>query len=148
MENNDVYRIDKTVTIDATVAKIWAALTQPAMLVQWVDDNPVNIDMDACVGGIIMFNGNLHGISYTGKAIIEHCTPCEKIICRYWNSLSEFTDEPGNYSTLQFTLMSAGNATQLHLQQHNFITYANYRHWDMYWHVTLHIIRRLAEANQ
>ncbi|MGZ4034030.1 MAG: SRPBCC family protein [Bacteroidia bacterium] len=137
--------VNKTITIDATVAIVWKTLTDPELIRRWMSDYEINIISEWKVGSSIISKGDLHGINFENKGIILQFEPEKIFEYTFWSTLSEQADIPENYSVITFRLSPTGNKTTLIFMQKNFIAETTFKHSDFYWRVTLETIKKLIE---
>ncbi|MCW3121393.1 MAG: Activator of Hsp90 ATPase 1 family protein [Flavipsychrobacter sp.] len=138
---------NKTVVINTTASQVWAALTQPLLMKQWMSEPGINIITDWKVGGSFIINGDLHGIPFenTGK-VLQYSTECV-LAYSHSSSLSNLPDVPGSYSVFEFRLTPVEDGTNLTLTITNFPTEAIYRHLVFYWNVTLELLKKFIEQD-
>lgn len=118
--------IEKNVTMAAPIEQVWAALTDPAAIGAWMDDEQAALDL--CVGGAVAFFGGA-----TTGAVTKRRKP---------NAL-EYTwrqDEwPAKWrdSVVRWKLTRAGAGTKVHLTHDTFPNQAERdshdEGWDVYW---------------
>ena len=135
----------KTVTIHAPVAKVWTALTDQALIKQWMIDAELQVITDWQTGSSIIFKGSLHWINFENKGTILQFEPEKAFQYNYWSTLSDLPDVPENYTMVGFTLNPTKTETTLVLSLSNFPNEVIYKHLDFYWTVTLDILKKLCE---
>jgi len=138
--------IAKTIAIHASPSKVWSALTEPALMKQWITDAEIDIISTWKTGDPIIYRGDLHGISFENKAVILQFEAEAVFEYTFWSSLSEQPDLPENYAVINFTLTSSGTDTTLAFTQTGFGTEVIYQHFNFYWNTTLYLIKKLCEA--
>jgi uncharacterized protein YndB with AHSA1/START domain len=138
--------IDKTISISASPSKVWGALTEPVLIKQWITDAKIDIISTWEVGAPIIYQGDLHGISFENKAMILQFEADTIFKYTFWSSLSEQPDHAENYSVITFNLTLSGTDTTLALTQTGFGTEVIYQHFNFYWNTALHLIKQLCEA--
>lgn len=134
--------VQKHITIDATAALVWNALTNNALLQEWMADEALDIKSDWKLGSNVLISGRANG-SHTYKGcVLKHET--EKLL-RYssWADVSNLPDEIQNYSIIEFTLSAKGNQTLLTLTHSNLIAEAAFEHSNFYWNTALHALKQL-----
>src|SRR5690349_16280603 len=114
--------ISKTIHINAPASKVWAALTEPAILRAWTTEWEMDIISTWQPGTPLIIRGNLHGIPYENKGVILQSEPASVLQYTYWSSLSQHADIPENYSLITFRFSSSGDTTTLTFTQTNFQT--------------------------
>jgi len=137
--------VTKAVTIHAPAASVWAALTEPALMQQWMAERPLEIITDWTVGSPIVIRGQLHGINFVNNGKVLACEPEQQLTYTQLSSISHLPDVPENYAVLSFRLTPAGSATELTVTVHNFATEVIYKHLAFYWPVALGVCKRFVE---
>ena len=94
-------------TIQAPVDKVWQALTDPAMIKEYLFGT--NTITDWKPGSEIIFQGEYEGKQYWDKGIILENELNRKISYSYWSGFSGLEDKPENYSTVTYTLEPVEN---------------------------------------
>lgn len=143
--NND--SLSKTIHILAPAQQVWAALTIPALMKQWMSDDEIHIHTTWEKNSPLYIHGNLHGLKYENKGTIIACEPAHQLVYTFWSSLSQVADIPENYSIIQFALQEAKNTTTLTLTQTHFLTAVIYHHFNFYWNVAIALIKKQSEGN-
>lgn len=138
--------ISKTIHINAPASKVWAALTEPAILRAWMTEWEMDIISTWQPGTPLIIRGNLHGIPYENKGVILQSEPASVLQYTYWSSLSQHADIPENYSLITFRFSSSGNTTTLTFTQTNFQTDVIYKHFNFYWNTALELMKKVAES--
>ena len=137
----------KTVIINATSSKVWAALTQPALMKEWMSEPGINIITDWNEGAPFSINGDLHGIPFENTGTVLRFSPNSVLSYSHSSSLSNLPDVPGSYTVFEFRLTPAEGGTGLTLTITNFPTEAIYRHLAFYWNVTLELLKKFIEQD-
>jgi len=137
--------IEKTIIIDAAAEQVWAALTEPVLMKQWMSDAVTSIVTDWRVGGPLTISGVLAGKQFENTGVVLAYEPGVARRYSHLSSLSELEDKEEQYTILDFRLAPAGSQTQLTLRITNFPTEAIYRHLAFYWNVTLVILKKFIE---
>lgn len=138
--------VSKRVQISAPPAKVWAALTIPELMQQWMFETKLDILTDWSVGGPILIRGKSNGARFENKGTVLQFEPETVLQYSHLSSASRLPDVPASYSTIEFRLAAlADNQTELALTLENFPTEVIYKHLAYYWTVTLGIIKRRVE---
>lgn len=137
--------VTKTVTIKAPAARVWAALTDPVLMPQWMAESPIEIITDWMVGSPIVIRGELHGINFVNDGKVLACEPEQRLTYTQLSSISELPDVPENYAVVSFFLTPEGADTGLTVTVRNFATTAIYKHLAFYWPVALGVCKRFVE---
>jgi len=138
----------KTIQINAPTAKVWHALTSPALMPIWMSDSEINIITDWRVGSPMLIRGRLHGIPFANKGTVLQFEPEKLLHYSHLSSLSRLPDKPESYSVLEFSLLPTNQHTSLTLKVSNFPTATIYKHLAFYWGVTLERLKRMLEAQE
>ncbi|GAB3944017.1 SRPBCC domain-containing protein [Spirosoma harenae] len=143
--------IHRIIHIDAPIASVWNALTNPDAMKTWMADSVINITDLAVtwqVGSSLVIRGDLHGIPYETQGIVLNAEPEQFLQYTNWSSLSELPDTPENHSVIAFRLTSMDKATTLTFTERNFATEIIYKHSEFYWNTTLEILKKLLEESK
>lgn len=135
----------KNILIQAPAKKIWQVLTDPQWMKQWMSDAEIKVTTDWNVGGPILMQGTLHGRHFENKGIVLEFVPNQKLVYNCWSRLLGLPDKPEHYTKLSFVLNEMDEGTELIFTQEFATVYAHDKHAELYWKVTLDIIRKLAE---
>ncbi len=139
-------QVSKEIEIHATPADIWAALTQPAQMQQWMAETPIEIDTGWQVGSSIIISGPWYKARFMNTGRILVYDPCRELSYTHLSSLSRLADEEENHTVLTFTLTPVNEGlTRLYFTARRFAASAIYHHLAFYWNVTLHKIKRHVE---
>ncbi|MBV8253577.1 MAG: SRPBCC domain-containing protein [Chitinophaga sp.] len=138
--------ICKQITIHASPAKVWASLTDPALIRLWMPDIDAELTCSWEVGSEIRLEGHLHGLPFLNKGIIKKIKKEELLEYTWWSSLTEVPDVAENYSLIQFSIQTGSSyITHLSFQQSGFVSEVSLLHFNFYWNTTLALIQRLNE---
>ena len=137
--------VHKTVEINAPTAIVWQALTDPAMLPQWMAESELEIHTDWTVGNPILIRGELHHLPFENKGTVLQFVPEQLLQYTHLSSLSHLPDQPESYAIVTFQLASIATRTALTVTVSNFPTEIIYKHLAFYWPVALGSLKRLIE---
>ena len=138
-------RITKTITINAAPAAVWAALTEPALMQQWMAEEKIEILTDWQIGHPLVIRGHLHRVKFENRGQVVQFQPERLLQYTHASSLSRLPDEPSSYTTFEFRLAPVAAQTTLTLAVWNFPTEAIYKHLAFYWPVALGMVKKLVE---
>ena len=138
--------ISKTIHINAPASKVWAALTEPAIMKSWMTEWEMEIMASWQPGTPRIIRGNLQGRPEENKGTIVQSEPGYLLQYTYWSSLSQLADIPENYSLITFQLSSSGNNTTCTFTQSNFQTDVIFKHFNFYWNTALELMKKASEA--
>ncbi len=102
-------------TIDAPIAKVWDALTNPDMIKQFMFGTEAVSEWKE--GSPIVWKGNWEGKPYEDKGLILKMEPERMLQYSHFSPLSGAPDIPENYHTLTYKLSPKGDQTLVELSQ-------------------------------
>ena len=105
------------VTIAAPAADVWAALTDPARIREYMFGSTVETDWQP--GGSITWSGEYNGQPYQDKGEIIAVDPPRRLEVTHFSPLSGADDVPENYHRVAYTLTQTGPGTLVALTQDN-----------------------------
>ncbi len=105
--------ITRTIDIDAPVARVWAALTEPDLIAEWFGETAIFV---AEAGGAGAFGWAGHG---TFRVLVEHVEEPKTLIYR-WARDRDVDPVPGNSTLVRFDLEQTAGGTRLTLVESGF----------------------------
>jgi uncharacterized protein YndB with AHSA1/START domain len=144
----DSHTFNKTIHIDAPVAEVWNALTDPELMKKWISETEIEIITDWKVGNPIVMRGRLHGVKFENKGTVLQFEPEKILEYNHLSSISRLPDKPESYSVIDFRMAPDHDQTTLTVTVSNFPTETIYKHLVFYWNVTLEIIKRMVEKEE
>jgi uncharacterized protein YndB with AHSA1/START domain len=130
--------------IKAPIEKVWEALTDPAMVKQWLFGTNMSVT-EWAVGGKISYKGEWEGKTYEDKGTILEIEPGLKLVSTYWSGLSGKEDKPENYQKVTYELDPVGDDTKLTITQEGNETEASAKHSEGNWNTVLDSMKKLIE---
>jgi uncharacterized protein YndB with AHSA1/START domain len=107
----------KTVTIHATKADVWNALTNPDKVKQYMHGTQMATDWRE--GSTIVWKGEWKGRSYEDKGTVLAVKPEKLLKYTHWSPMGGSEDKPENYHTVTYELAGDDGNTTLTLIQDN-----------------------------
>ena len=141
MENGLTAR--KSIEINAPFATVWKALTDPAMIKQYMFGTEVVTDWK--VGSPIKFKGVWQGKAYEDKGTIVKLIPEKVLQYTFWSSVGGFEDAPENYANVTFSLEAKDSGSVLTVSQDNNDSESAREHSEKNWGMVLDSIKNLLE---
>ena len=89
-----------SIEINAGLAKVWKALTEPKIIAEYLHGTETITDWN--VGSKIIFQGEYEGKKYRDGGIIKEYNPNEKMSYTYFSSFSGLEDKPENYALVTY----------------------------------------------
>jgi uncharacterized protein YndB with AHSA1/START domain len=115
MKNNTTAIV--RININAPVAKIWEALTNPEIIKQYFFGTQTITDWKP--GSPIIFEGEWQGKKYKDKGTILEVEDQKCIKYSYWSPMSGIEDKPENYLIITYSLTGLNNNVTLSIKQEN-----------------------------
>ena len=129
--------------INAPASDVWAALTQPDIIKNYMMGAKVETDWKP--GHPITWNGEWKGKPYQDKGMIKAFERNRRLSMTHWSPLTPLPDEPANYHTVTYDLVPDGNRTKLTLTQEN-LTGVTAEQAKKNWQPMLDGLKRTVEA--
>ena len=130
-------------TISAPPATIWNALTNPAVIKQYMFGT--NVTSDWKEGSPIVWKGEWQGKSYEDKGVIRRMQPNRLLEYTHFSPLAGLPDKPENYHTVTIELADQPGGTQVSLSQDNNATNEAREHSEKNWNMMLASLKKLLE---
>lgn len=106
-----------SVEINAPVSKVWAGITDPDVITQYMHGTKVVTDW--AVGSPIIWKGEWKGKPYEDKGTILANEKNKLLKTTHWSPMSGSEDKPENYHTVLYELSDKAGKTVLKLTQGN-----------------------------
>jgi uncharacterized protein YndB with AHSA1/START domain len=133
-----------TVTIDASPERVWAALTDPAIIKQYMFGSDVTSDWQ--VGSTITYAGEYEGKKYEDHGEILEIRPPEVLRTTHFSPLGGKPDVPENYHEITYTLSDENGTTNVRLTQDNNGSEEEREHSAANWQQMLESLRSVVES--
>jgi uncharacterized protein YndB with AHSA1/START domain len=140
------YIAESSVSIDASAAKVWQALVDPAAVKQYMFGTTVVSDWKE--GSPITWKGEWKGRSYEDKGVILRATPGRRLSYTHFSPVSGVPDRPENYHTVTIDLSADGDRTQVALSQDNNPTEEDREHSEKNWGQMLAGLKKYVESSR
>ena len=134
----------RSVTIGAPPERIWAALTDPAQVKQYMWG--AELVSDWRQGSPIVYRGVWEGKPYEDKGTILEIDPPRLLRTSYYSPLSGKPDRPENYAEVSYSVRPADGGSELTVTQGNIPDEAGKAQAEGNWGVALEAIKKLIEG--
>ena len=111
------YIVEKTIAIAAPTNKVYEALTDSDLIIQYYPLTEVVSDWQ--LGSEIIGKGSIEGQSFTDYGKIDRLVKNKEFQYTYWSTNHETERTPENYLTIRYTLSQTDKRTVLNLEQRN-----------------------------
>jgi uncharacterized protein YndB with AHSA1/START domain len=138
------YDVTITRSIQAPTARVWSALTDPALVSKWMMGATVRSSWKK--GDPITWNGEYEGKSYSDKGEVLQVEPGRRLVHTHFSAMSGAEDKPENYHRLDWKLAADGDATKLTLVQSGAHSQAEADQFKQNWATMLDGLRHTAET--
>jgi uncharacterized protein YndB with AHSA1/START domain len=129
--------------IEAPRDKVWAALTDPEQIEEYMFGSQVVTDWKQ--GSPIVWKGEYEGSKYEDKGEIVEIEPERRLKVTHFSPLSGQEDRPENYHTLLYELEERGGKTRVSLSQDNNASKEAAEHSQANWETMLAGLKQVAE---
>lgn len=136
--------VKASITINASPAKVWEALTKPELIKQYLFGTEAISDWK--VGSSIVYKGVWEGKQYEDKGTVLEVTPEKLLVSTYWSSMSGMPDIPKNYKKVMYELEPAEGGTKLTITQDNNATEESKAHSEGNWKIVLAGLKKVVEG--
>lgn len=141
--NNKGLIAKASTTVDAPIAKVWDALTNPEVIKQFMFGTETVSEWKE--GSPIVWKGMWEGKSYEDKGVILKIEPQRMLQYSHFSPLSGAPDVPENYHTLTYELSKKGDKTLVVLSQDNNSTEEAREHSQKMWEMMLVSLKNVLE---
>jgi uncharacterized protein YndB with AHSA1/START domain len=140
---NKGLKLSTSIDINASIEKVWFALTDKEMIKQYFWGTEINTDWKK--GSPISYTGTWEGTTYEDKGFILEIEK-EKIFKHsYWSSFWGADADPEDFSVITYRLSASGSQTTLSVTQEGFKDEQSREHSLGNWNSILENIKNLAE---
>jgi uncharacterized protein YndB with AHSA1/START domain len=132
-----------SITINAPVAKVWDALTNPDEIKKFMFGTEAVSEWNE--GSPIVWKGIWEGKPYEDKGVILNIEPQRMLQYTHFSPLSGAADVPENYHTLTYELSEKGDTTLVVLSQDNISNEEEREHSQKMWEMLLVSLKDVLE---
>jgi uncharacterized protein YndB with AHSA1/START domain len=133
------------IEIEASPPEVWAALTDPELIKQYMFGSQVVTDWKQ--GSPIVWKGEYEGKEYEDKGEILEIERERRLKVTHFSPLSGDGDRPENYHTLLYELEESGRTTHVSLSQDNNPSKEAAEHSQANWEKMLAGLKRVVEGS-
>lgn len=134
-----------SITIDTSLSKAWQALTDPAMIKEYLFGT--NTKSDWKKGSSITYSGEWEGKQYTDKGTIIDIIPEKRLHTTYLSGNSSKEDKAENYANVIYELDPEDGQTRVTITQDNIDNDEQLDHTKKNWSMVLSSMKKLLEKD-
>lgn len=137
---------ETSISINATPAQVWKALTTPELIKRYLMGTDVSTDWKE--GSTITYSGEYEGKKYHDKGIIRKIEPEKILQSTYLSSMSGKEDKPENYNLVTYKIDLRDKQTILTLSQDNISSEKEREHSIENWKMVLGKLKQVVEGEK
>lgn len=137
---------ETSVSVDATPAQVWKALTTPRLIKKYLMGTDVTSDWKE--GSTINYDGEYEGKKYHDKGVIKKMEPEKIFQSTYLSSISGKEDKPENYNLVTYKIRERKDKTVITLTQDNNTTEKEKEHSTDNWKMVLKKLKEVVEKEK
>ena len=130
--------------IEAPVARVWAALTQPEWVKQYFFGS--QLDTSWTPGSPIYFRGEWEGKPYEDRGTVLEYEADKRLAYNYFSSWATVEDRPENYQVIAYEVAAQDGGTLLTITQSNVSTEEAKDHSEQNWEMVINEMQKLVEV--
>ncbi len=132
-----------SININVPVSKVWKALTDPAMIKEYLFGTTTTSDWKK--GSSITYSGEWEGKSYEDKGVIVDIVPEKLLHTTYWSGMSGKEDKPENYANVIYKVSPDDGHSLITITQDNIDDEKQQQHMVENWSKVLESMKKLLE---
>lgn len=132
------------ITVHASAAEVWKALTTPALIKKYLMGADVHTDWK--VGSPLVYTGTYQGKPYEEKGTIQKIEPGKLLQATHFSATSGKEDKPENYALVTWKLDPEGDATVVSVTQDNISSEQAVEGAKKNWTAVLQGLKKTVEA--
>lgn len=129
--------------IKAPVKMVWQALTDPAMIKEWLFGTTAMSDWKK--GSSLTYSGEWEGKHYVDKGEIIDIVPEKMLHTTYFSGMSGKEDKPENYANIVYEVEAQNGGTKVSITQDNIDDENGRQHMKENWAKVLEGMKKLLE---
>ena len=138
--------LETSITIAASIEKVWAALTTPEIVKQYFFGTELVTDWE--IGKPIYFRGEWEGKAYEDKGIVLDYEEDKYLKYSYLSSWENKPDLPENYNNITYTVNEVDGKTVLTITQDGFEDEEKRNHSEQNWQSVFGGMKELLEKKE
>ncbi len=135
---------EASVEIAAPVARVWAALTEPALVKRYFFGTEMATDWK--VGSPITYRGEWEGKAYEDRGTVLEFEPLRRLAYSYWSNFSGVPDTEENRQRIEQRVEERAGRTTVTVTQSNAGDEESRNHSAANWAMVLSEMKKLIEG--
>jgi uncharacterized protein YndB with AHSA1/START domain len=131
-------------TIDADPDRVWAAMTEPRLVAEYMMGSEVASDWQP--GSPVTWSGEWEGKPYQDKGEVLQAEPGRLLEVTHYSPLTGADDVPENYHRVRYELSRAGEGTAVQLTQDGCDSAKQAAEFSQNWQGMLDGLKKVAEG--
>jgi uncharacterized protein YndB with AHSA1/START domain len=142
----NILRAQTSISVDASSAQVWKALTTPKLVKKYLMGTDVVTDWKE--GSSITYSGEYEGKKYRDKGVIKKVEREKLLQTTYWSSMGGKEDKPENYKLVTYKITKRDDKTVITLTQDNNATEKEKDHSTENWKRVLKKLKEVVESEK
>lgn len=138
------YSATASVMVKAPIARVWAALTQPALVKRYFFGS--NLVTDWGVGSPLYFRGEWEGNAYEDRGTVKSYEPMKTLSYDYWSNMSGEPDVLEKRALVRYDVSERDGLVEVKVTQSNMPTKERAADSEKNWPVVLEGLKGVCEA--
>jgi uncharacterized protein YndB with AHSA1/START domain len=138
------YSTSTSITVRAPRARVWDAITNPAVVKQYFFGTDLVTDWK--VGAPLYFRGEWQGKRYEDRGTVLLFEPMKALAFNYWSSMSGSEDRLEQRQIVRYELEETADGVRVTVGQSNVASQAIADHSAQNWRGVLEALKRLLEG--
>lgn len=137
-------KVHSGVTIQAPVSLVWQALTDPALIKQYLFGTDTVSDWKK--GSLITWSGEYEGKTYQDKGTIIDIVPEKLLHTTHYSPMTGKEDKPENYHHVVYEVSPENGNTKVTITQDNVTNEKELEHMQKNWNMILEGMKKFLES--
>lgn len=137
-------KVQTDVAIQAPVSRVWQALTDPALIKQYLFGADTVTDWKK--GSSITWSGEYEGKAYQDKGTIIDIVPEKLLHTTHYSPMTGKKDKPENYHHVIYELSPENGDTKISVTQDNVTDEKELEHMQKNWNMILQGMKKFLES--
>ncbi|MEJ7600773.1 MAG: SRPBCC family protein [Kofleriaceae bacterium] len=132
------------ITIHASAAQVWKALTTPALIKQYMMG--AEVESDWKVGSPLIYTGEYEGKRFEERGVIQQLEPEHLLQATHFSTSSGKPDQPENYALVTWKLHPGDTGTVVTVEQDSLTSERGVEQSNQNWTMVLKGLKQTVEG--